>query len=261
MNDVPLIHPLAAVAGGAQLGAGVRVGPFAVIEDDVEIGEGCAIAAHAVIKRYTRMGARNRVAEHAVIGGEPQDVKFRGRPSYLVIGAANLIREGVTIHRASVEGGETRIGDENFLMAYSHIAHDCQVGNQTVIANGALVAGFVSVGDRAFVSGNVAIHQFARIGRLAMVGGLARISQDCLPFMISEGSPARARGLNIVGLRRAGVAAQDVAALKKALALLRSGLLLQEALGELEGSDSALVRELAQFIRESKRGFTHPSAV
>jgi UDP-N-acetylglucosamine acyltransferase len=261
MDDLPLIHPLAAIAGGARLGAGVRVGPFAVIEDDVEIGEGCEIAAHAVIKRYTRMGARNRVAEHAVIGGEPQDVKFRGLPSFLVIGAGNLIREGATIHRASTEGGETRIGDENFLMAYSHVAHDCQIGNQTVIANGALVAGFVSVGNRAFVSGNVAIHQFARIGRLAMVGGLARISQDCLPFIITEGSPARARGLNIVGLRRAGVPAQEVAALKKALALLRSGLPLRDAMLELEGSGSALVRELVQFIRESKRGFTHPSAV
>jgi UDP-N-acetylglucosamine acyltransferase len=261
MAELPLIHPLAAIASGARLGAGVRIGPFAVIEDDVEIGEGCEIAAHAVIKRYTRMGARNRVAEHAVLGGEPQDVKFKGHPSFVVIGSGNLIREGATIHRSSVEGGQTRIGDENFLMAYSHVAHDCQIGNQAVLANGALVAGFVSVGDRAFVSGNVAIHQFARIGRLAMVGGLARITQDCLPFMITEGSPARARGLNIVGLRRAGVPAQDVAALKKALALLRSGLLLQEALAELDGSDSALVRELAQFIRESKRGFSHPSAV
>jgi UDP-N-acetylglucosamine acyltransferase len=256
----PFIHPLALVARGARLGAGVRVGPFAVIEDEVEIGDGCEIAAHAVIKRYTRMGTRNRVAEHAVIGGEPQDMKFKGWPSFVVIGTGNLIREGVTIHRASVEGGATQVGDENFLMAYSHIAHDCQVGNQAVIANGALVAGFVSVGNRAFVSGNVAIHQFARIGRLAMVGGLARISQDCLPFMITEGSPARVRGLNIVGLRRAGVTAPDVAGLKKALAVLRSGLLLQDALLELESSQSALVREVAQFIRDSKRGFTHPSA-
>jgi UDP-N-acetylglucosamine acyltransferase len=261
MDTLPLIHPLAAIARGARLGAGVRVGPFAVIEDDVEVGDGCEISAHAVIKRYTRMGARNRVAENAVIGGEPQDVKFRGQPSFVLIGAANLIREGVTIHRASVEGGETRIGDENFLMAYAHIAHDCQVGNRTVIANGALLAGVVSVGDRAFVSGNVAIHQFARVGRLAMLGGLARITQDCLPFMITEGSPARARGVNVVGLRRAGIPEQDVAALKKALALLRSGLLLREAMAELEGSDSALVRELAQFIRDSKRGFTHPSSV
>jgi UDP-N-acetylglucosamine acyltransferase len=257
-TDVPtLVHPLAAVAHGARLGADVRVGPFAVIEDDVEVGDGCTIAAHAVIKRYTRMGPRNRIAEHAVIGGEPQDVKFHGQPSYVVIGSGNLIREGATIHRASEEGGETRVGDDNFLMAYSHIAHDCQIGNRTVIANGALVAGVVRVGDRAFISGNVVIHQFARIGRIAMVGGLARISQDCLPFMITEGSPARVRGLNLVGLRRAGVAAPDVAALKQALAVLRSRLLLHDALVMLEASPSALVREVAQFIRDSKRGFTH----
>lgn len=260
MADSALVHPSAVVAPGARLGGGVRVGPFAVIEDDAEVGAGCEIAAHAVIKRYTRMGPHNRVGEHAVIGGEPQDLKFKGWPSFVVIGADNVIREGATVHRASVEGGETRIGDGNYLMAYAHVAHDCRIGNQAIIANGALVAGFVSVGDRAFVSGNVAIHQFARVGRLAMVGGLARISQDCLPFMITEGSPARARGLNIVGLKRAGVPAADVAALKRALALLRSGALLKETLDALDAADSAPVRELAQFIREAKRGFTHPGA-
>ncbi|MFZ5555593.1 MAG: acyl-ACP--UDP-N-acetylglucosamine O-acyltransferase [Pseudomonadota bacterium] len=258
MTDSPLVHPTAVIAAGARLGAGVRIGPFAVIEDDAEVGAGSEIAAHAVIKRYTRMGPRNRIGEHAVIGGEPQDLKFKGWPSFVVIGADNVIREGTTIHRASVEGGETRVGDGNFLMAYAHVAHDCRIGNHAIIANGALVAGFVSVGDRAFVSGNVAIHQFARIGRLAMVGGLARISQDCLPFMITEGSPARARGPNIVGLKRAGIPAADVAALKRAFALLRSGALLKDALDALEASDSAPVREVAQFIREAKRGFTHP---
>jgi UDP-N-acetylglucosamine acyltransferase len=260
MGESALIHPTAAIAPGARLGAGVRIGPFAVIEDDTEVGEGCEIAAHAVIKRYSRLGPRNRVGEHAVIGGEPQDLKFKGWPSFVVIGADNVIREGATIHRASVEGGETRVGDGNYLMAYAHVAHDCRIGNQAIIANGALVAGFVAVGDRAFVSGNVAIHQFARIGRLAMVGGLARISQDCLPFMITEGSPARARGLNMVGLKRAGVPAPDVAALKRAFALLRSTALLKDALDALEAAESAPVRELAQFIRDAKRGFTHPGA-
>jgi UDP-N-acetylglucosamine acyltransferase len=257
MSDASLIHPSAIVAPGARLGAGVRVGPYAVIEDEVVIGDGCEIAAHAVIKRFTRMGPRNRVFEHAVIGGEPQDVKFHGQPSAVVIGEGNLIREGVTIHRACIEGQETRIGDRNFFMAYCHIAHDSVIGSQVVIANGVQTAGHISIGDRAFVSGNVGIHQFARIGRLAMIGGLARISLDCLPFMITEGSPARIRGLNLVGLRRAGVAAADVAALKGALGTLRSGRLLQESVTEFEASESALVREVAQFIRESKRGFTH----
>jgi UDP-N-acetylglucosamine acyltransferase len=253
----PLIHPTAWVASGARLGINVQVGPFAVIEDEVELGADCEIAAHAVIKRHTRMGARNRVFEHAVIGGEPQDVKFKGHRSSVSIGEGNLIREGATIHRGSTEGSVTRVGDANFLMAYSHVAHDCSVGNQTIIANGALVAGFVSVGDRAFVSGNVTIHQFARIGRLAMVGGLARISLDCLPFMITEGSPARIRGLNVVGLRRAGFPAGDISALKQALVVLRSGQLLQQVLAQLDASPSAPVREVAQFIRASKRGFTH----
>jgi UDP-N-acetylglucosamine acyltransferase len=254
----PLIHPTACVASSARLGANVTVGPFAVIEDEVEIGADCEIAAHAVIKRYTRMGARNRVFEHAVIGGEPQDVKFKGHRSSVLIGEGNLIREGATIHRGSTEGAVTRVGDGNFLMAYSHVAHDCSIGDQAIIANGALVAGFVSIGDRAFVSGNVTIHQFARIGRLAMVGGLARISLDCLPFMITEGSPARIRGLNVVGLRRAGFGAEDIGALKKALGLMRGGLLLQAVLARLDDSHSGVVREVAQFIRDSRRGFTHP---
>lgn len=252
------IHPTAVVDPGARLGAGVSVGPYAVIEADVVIGDGCALGAHAVIRRYTRMGSNNRVWEHALIGGEPQDVKFSGFPSYVQIGSGNIIREGATIHRASKEGSATRLGDNNFLMAYSHVGHDCQVGNQVIIANGALLAGFVQAGDRAFISGNVAIHQFARIGRLAMVGGLARVSLDCLPFMITEGSPARARGLNIVGLRRAGVSAQDTKALKQAFLGLRRGALLEESLKELARSPSPLVAELVDFIRTSPRGFSHP---
>jgi UDP-N-acetylglucosamine acyltransferase len=258
--DAPFIHPQAVIARGARLGSGVRVGPFAVIEDDTEVGDGCEISAHAVIKRFTRMGARNRVAEHAVIGGEPQDLKFEGWTSFTVIGTGNVIREGVTIHRASLEGGETRVGDGNYLMACSHVAHECRIGNQVIIANGALVAGFVTVDDHAFISGNVVIHQFVRVGRLALVGGLARVSQDCLPFTITEGSPARARAINTVGLKRAGVPAPDLEALKKSLALLHSGKLLGEITVALEASPSALVRELAQFIRDAKRGFTHPGA-
>lgn len=253
------IHPAAIVDPGARLGAAVSVGPYAVIEADVVIGDGCAVGAHAVIKRYTRMGSGNRMWEHAVIGGEPQDVKFTGFASYVEIGSGNMIREGATIHRASREGDATRLGDNNFLMACSHVGHDCQVGNQVIIANGALLAGFVQAGDRAFISGNVAIHQFVRIGRLAMVGGLARVSLDCLPFMITEGSPARARGLNLVGLRRAGVSAQDIKALKQAFLDLRSGSPLEESLQRLARSPSPLVAELVEFIRSSPRGFSHPS--
>jgi UDP-N-acetylglucosamine acyltransferase len=256
-----LIHPTAQIDPGAEIGSDVSVGPFAVVEGDVTIGDGCRIGAHAVIRRYTRLGPRCRVWEHATLGGEPQDVSFDGQVSRLDIGADNIIREGVTIHRATTAGGSTSIGDGNFLMANCHVAHDCKIGDRVIIANGALLAGHVSVADRAFISGNVVIHQFARVGTLAMVGGLARISQDCLPYMISEGSPASARGLNLVGLRRAGYAAETIRALKQAFRdLFRAGRSLRDALAELEGSPCPEVRTLATFARSTKRGFTHGSA-
>lgn len=256
-----LIHPTAQIDRGAELGAGVAIGPFAVVESEVAIGDGCRIGAHAVLRRYTTLGPRSRVWEHATLGGEPQDVSFHDQVSRLEIGADNLIREGVTIHRATTAGGSTRIGDGNFLMANCHIAHDCQIGDRVIIANGALLAGHVSVADRAFISGNVVIHQFARVGTLAMVGGLARISQDCLPYMITEGSPASARGLNLVGLRRAGFAAETIRALKQAFrTLFREGHSLEDALAELEASPSSEVRAVVAFARSTRRGFTHASA-
>jgi UDP-N-acetylglucosamine acyltransferase len=261
MTESNRIHPTAVVDAGAQLGAGVSVGPFAVIEADTAIGDGCRIGAHAVIRRYTRLGARCRVWEHAVLGGEPQDVKFGDYPSYLEIGADNIIREAVTVHRSSEKEGRTTIGEANFLMANCHVAHDCRIGNRVIVANGALLAGYVTVGDRAFVSGNVVVHQFSRIGTLAMVSGLARISQDCLPYVVTEGSPARARALNLVGLRRAGLGADEIGALKQAFrVLLRSGLRLPEALAQLEASASPHVQELVSFVRSAKRGFSHGEA-
>jgi len=255
------IHPTALVDPGAEIGRDVVIGPFAVIESNVTIADGCSVGAHAVIRRYTRLGPRCRVWEHAMLGGEPQDVKFADRPTSLEIGADNLIREGVTIHRATGEGGSTRVGNGNFLMANCHVAHECTIGDSTIIANGALLAGHVSVGDRAFISGNVVIHQFARVGTLAMVGGLARISQDCLPYVITEGSPAQARGLNVIGLRRAGLGADQIHVLKQAFrTLVRAGHMLQDALVELDASASPEVRTLVDFVRTSRRGFTHGGA-
>jgi UDP-N-acetylglucosamine acyltransferase len=255
------IHPTAQVDPGAEIGADVSIGPFAIVEADVVIGDGCRIGAHAVLRRYTALGPRCRVWEHAMLGGEPQDVSFHDQVSRLEIGADNLIREGVTIHRATTAGGSTQIGDGNFLMANCHVAHDCKIGDRVIIANGALLAGHVSVADRAFISGNVVIHQFARVGTLAMVGGLARVSLDCLPYMITEGSPASARGLNLVGLRRAGFGVEQIRALKQAFRkLFRAGRPMQEALAELEASPSAEVRAVAAFARSTKRGFTHGSA-
>lgn len=252
------IHPTALIDAGAELGDQVCIGPFAVIEQDVVLGDGCEVGAHSVIKRHTRMGQGNQVHEHVVIGGTPQDRKFQGCASRVEIGDGNVIREGVTIHRGSKEGAVTRIGNGNYLMACCHIAHDCVIGDEVTIANNTLFAGYVTVASRAFVSGAVTIHQFCRVGTLAMVGASARINQDCLPYVLTDGVPGRARGLNLVGLKRVGMAADDIRALKRAYRVLCSGRQLGAALAELGDSDSAPVRELCRFIEGSRRGFAHP---
>ncbi|MDP2823653.1 MAG: acyl-ACP--UDP-N-acetylglucosamine O-acyltransferase [Sulfuritalea sp.] len=258
------IHPSAVIAADAKLGARVRVGPFAVIEEDVVLGDDCEIAAHAVIKRHTHMGARNRIAEHAVIGGDPQDFKFKvDCLSYTEIGDDNWLREGVTVHRGSREGGRTRLGNGCFLMAYSHIAHDCVVGNHVVMANTAGIAGEVVVHDRAFISAAVTVHQFCRVGRNAMIGLSSKVVQDALPFCITDGNPGRARGLNLVGLRRNGFAKDEIKALKDAYRLLYSRVPLEQALAQMRAMNSAAVTEVADFIAGSlqgkARGFAHPT--
>ena len=251
------IHPTAFVSPRAKIAVDVSVGPFAVIEDDVIIGAGCEIGAHAVVKRFTTLGARNRVYEHATLGGEPQDVKFAGEPSALLIGDDNLIREYVTIHRASGEAEATRVGSRNFLMVGVHIAHNCAVGDDNIFANGVALAGHITVEDHAFLSSNVGCHQFIRIGRYAMVGGKSKIVQDVLPFFTTDGNPPRVRGLNAVGLRRAGFAPDSRLALKRALRFLfRAGLPLAEALRRIEETGDEHAAHLARFIRDSQRGFT-----
>jgi UDP-N-acetylglucosamine acyltransferase len=233
--------------------------PTAIIEEDVVLGEGCRIAAYAVIKRYTRMGARNRVHEHAVIGGDPQDFKFDpATVSATEIGDDNIFREGVTVHRGSRPGSATRIGSNCFFMALTHVAHDCVVGNHVVMVNNSGLSGEATVGDRAFLGGAVGVHQHCRVGRNAMVGMNSKLVQDALPFCITDGNPARASGLNLVGLRRAGFKAADIAELKSAYRLLYQKLPLAEALEKMKSSAAAPVRELAEFIEASKRGFAHP---
>lgn len=254
------IHPTALVAADAQLGANVRIGPFAVIEENVILGDDCQVAAHAVIKRHTRIGARNRIAEHAVIGGQPQDFKFQPDClSYTELGDDNWLREGVTVHRGSRPGSATRLGNGCFLMAYCHVAHDCVLGNQVVIANSTNMAGEVVIGDRAFLSGSVTVHQFCRIGRSAMIGASAKIVQDALPFCITDGNPGRARGLNLVGLRRQGFGREDIAALKEAYRLLYRRVPLEQALQQMRLLGSPAALELAEFIAGGKRGFAHPT--
>ncbi|HJU54413.1 MAG TPA: acyl-ACP--UDP-N-acetylglucosamine O-acyltransferase [Pyrinomonadaceae bacterium] len=251
------IHPTAVVSPRALVAAGVHIGPFAVIEDDVVIGEGCEIASHVVVKRYTTLGRGNRVYEHAVLGGEPQDVKFRGEQSRLVVGDDNLIRESVTLHRASGEGEATRVGSRNFLMIGVHVAHNCAIGDDNIFANEVALAGHITVEDHVFLSNNVGCHQFVRLGRYAMVGGKSKIVQDVLPFFTTDGNPPRVRGLNSVGLRRGGFSAEERKALKEAYRILfRGNLTLADSLGELERIDDPNVRHLVNFIRGSRRGFT-----
>ena len=235
----------------------MRIHPTAIIEDNVEIGPDCEIAAYAVIKQFTRLGARNRVFEHAVLGGEPQDVKFKGEESYLEIGDDNLIREFCTLHRANGSGQATRIGSRNFFMVGVHIAHNCVVGDDNIFANEVALAGHVTIEDHVFLSNGVGAHQFVRMGRHAMVGGKSKIVQDVLPFFITDGNPPRVRGLNTVGLTRAGFSESQRRTLKDAYSkLLRSGALLEEALTELEQINDENVAHLIRFIRGSKRGIT-----
>jgi len=230
--------------------------PTAIIENDVEIGPDCEIGAYAVIKRFTRVGARNRIFEHTVIGGEPQDVKFRGEESYLEIGDDNLIREFCTFHRANGEGQTTRIGSRNFFMVGVHVAHNCVIGDDNIFANEVALAGHIQIEDHVFLSNNVGAHQFVRMGRHAMIGGKSKIVQDVLPFFITDGNPARVRGVNSTGLRRAGFSEEERRALKEAYKLLfRSTTPIQHALRELEQIDDEHVAHLVNFIRGSKRGF------
>lgn len=249
------VHPTAIVSPQARIHPSATIGPFAVIEPGVTIGEGCQILARVSVKTGCSLGGGNRVHEGAVLGGPPQDLSFSGQQTQVSIGDRNVFREGVTIHGSTRPDHPTVVGSDCFLMAYAHVAHDCRLGNGVIMANNSALGGHVEVADRAFVSGGVMVHQFSRIGRLAMVGGQSKVVQDCLPFVTSAGNPARARGLNVVGLRRAGFTVEQRMRLKRAFRLLlRSGLHRAEALESLEGLRDPLVDELVAFVRSSKRG-------
>ena len=230
--------------------------PTAVIEDNVEIGPDCEIGAYAVIKGFSRLGARNRIFEHAVIGGEPQDVKFKAETSYLEIGDDNIIREFCTFHRANGEGLTTRIGSRNFFMVGCHVAHNCVIGDDNIFANEVALAGHITIEDHVFLSNNVGAHQFVRMGRHAMIGGKSKIVQDVLPFFITDGNPARVRGVNTVGLQRAGFTEEARRSLKNAYKMLfRSKIPVADVLDQLGQVDDEHVAHLVSFIRGSKRGF------
>lgn len=255
-SQVEAIHPLALIAAGVRLGRGNRIGAGAIVEDDVVLGDDNLILPYAIIKSGTRLGSGNVVHEHAVLGGVPQDLSYQGRATTLEIGDANVFREYVTISRGCKGEGRTVVGSHNYMMAAAHAGHDCRIADHVVIANGALLAGHVEVGERAFVSGNVVVHQFCRIGRHAMLSGGARIGLDAPPFFITEGSPARVRGLNLVGLKRAGFDGAQIAALKRAYRLIfQPDRTLEQRLVELARSDDPHVRHLHAFLIASTRGF------
>lgn len=251
------IHPTALVDRGASIGRDAVIGPYVVIDSDVTVGDGAVIGPHAVIHRYTTLGANCRVHAHAVLGGIPQDTAFKEFPSYVRIGAGTLIREHVTIHRGTKPETATEVGEGCFLMVNSHLGHNVKLGNQVIIVNAALLAGYVEVGDRAFVSGNVVLHQFVRVGRLAMLSGLSGISKDVPPFCTTAGlMPNSVGGLNVVGMRRAGIAAPERLQIKRAFDLVyRSGLNVSQAVERIraEGLGGAAA-EFGAFAESSKRG-------
>jgi UDP-N-acetylglucosamine acyltransferase len=251
------IHPSAVVSPQACLGRNVVIGPFCVVEEDTAIGEGCRLESRVVVKRGTTLGRDNHVFDGATLGGLPQHVHMPERCGRLVIGANNCLREYVTIHRALKPESATRIGDRNLLMVNVHIAHDCVLGNQTIVANNALIGGHVMVADRAYVSAAVAVHQFCRIGSLAMVGGQAHVTQDVPPYVTVDGNTTQVVGLNLVGLRRAGFGDADILSLKAAYRLIyRSGLKWLEMLERLSKEfATGPAAGYAPFFSTGKRGF------
>jgi len=251
------IHPTAVIDPAARIGANVTIGPLAFIDRDTQIGDGCVIGPHSVIHRYTSLGSNCRMHACAVLGDLPQDLAFKDEPSYVKIGANCVFREGVTIHRGTKPGTSTVVGDNCFLMANSHLGHNVQLGNGVILANGVLLAGYVEVGERAFISGNVVIHQFVRIGRLAMLSGCSAVGKDVPPFCMTVAvTRNRIAGLNVVGLRRAGIGPEERQAIRSAIKILyRSGLNVSQALERIKKEFSQpAVQEICAFIEAAKRG-------
>jgi UDP-N-acetylglucosamine acyltransferase len=256
------VHATAIVDATAELAASVCVGPYAVIGAGVTVGEGTSIGAHCVIEGPTVIGRDNRIFSHAALGGAPQDMKYRGEPTQLVIGDRNTIREFCTLNRGTAQDtGVTRVGDDNWIMAYVHIAHDVQLGHRTILANNATLAGHVHVGDWVIVGGLSGVHQFCKIGAHAMTGFQSHVSQDVPPFMMVSGHPLAEHGFNVEGLRRRGFSRERIALVKQMHRLLyRSGLTLEQArgaiaalVGSVEGGDDD-VRLLLDFLAAAKRG-------
>ena len=252
------IHATAIVAPGAKLAAGVSVGPYSIIGPEVEVGEGTTIASHVVIEGRTRIGRGNRIFQFASIGAEPQDKKYRGEPTAVEIGDGNTIREYVTINRGTAQdAGVTRVGDDNWIMAYVHIAHDCQVGSHVIVANACELAGHVHVGDWAILGATTLVHQFVHIGAHSFTGMGTYLPQDLPPYVTVAGNPAKPYGINSEGLKRRGFAAETINEIKRAYrTLYRSGLPLEEAKRQLQAQAGACaeVGTFVAFLAGSTRG-------
>lgn len=253
-----MIHATAIVHPGAKIAANVEIGPYAVIGEHVCLGEGTTVGPHAVIEGWTDIGRDNRIFQFASVGAAPQDLKFHGEKSFLRIGDRNMVREFVTLHRGTESGGgETIIGSDNLFMAYSHVAHDCVVGNRVILANGATLAGHVQVDDFAILGGLSAVHQFTRVGAHVMVSGGSMVAQDIPPYTIAQGDRAKTVGLNLVGLKRRGFSEQALRSIKQAYKIIfRSGLRQEEALQKIaaEVSSGPELEVFVEFIKNSQRG-------
>jgi UDP-N-acetylglucosamine acyltransferase len=256
MSDVQ-IHPSAIVDGRAEIGAGTIVGPYCVIGAEVALGQDCWLQHYVTLSGPTRAGARNKFYAYCSIGQQTQDLKYQGEPTYLDIGDENTFREFVTINRSTTSEGKTRVGSRGNFLAYSHIGHDCTVGDEVVFSNNATLAGHVQVGDHAVMGGLTAVHQFCRIGRFAIMGGCSKIVQDVPPFMIADGNPAEIRGVNLVGLERQGFTPESVKWIKEAFRLIyRSKYNTRQAMEAIrkELPQNEEITQIVEFIGQSERG-------
>jgi len=254
------IHPTALVDPGVQLSKGVQIGPYTIIKSDVTIGENTIIGSHVVIDSHTDIGANCRIFQFSSIGAAPQDLKYRGEETRVIIGDNNVIREFVTINRSTTADiGMTKIGNNNLLMAYCHVAHNCRLGNFVVMANAANLAGHIDVEDYAIIGGLTGVHQFTRIGTHAFIGGASAVAQDVPPYVTASGNRAKLYGLNVVGLKRKGFSEETLHALKQTYRIIfRSSLTLKKAIEKVraEVPDLPEVRHMVEFIERSERGVT-----
>ena len=256
MSDAQ-IHRTAIIDPGAEIGSGTIVGPYCVIDRDVIVGADCWLQNHVTLCGPMRAGARNKFYAFCSIGQQTQDLKYQGEPTYLEVGDKNTFREFVTVNRSTTSEGKTRIGDRGHFLAYSHIGHDCTVGNEVVFSNNGTLAGHVQVDDHAVMGGLTAVHQFCRIGRFAITGGCSKIVQDVPPFMIADGNPAKIRGINLVGMERKGVPPDTVKLIKEAFRIIyRSKYNTRQAMdairSELPGTEE--IQLIIDFIEKSERG-------